>query len=103
MRGGARRQPARRRRSGSLALARISGFARLAPGLGTPSVGGVPRAPYLRRWAFFSSLRSAAARDEDDLAAVAYEERDHPARHAHDERAEHRRPEIGRASWRERV
>src|SRR5687767_2333644 len=47
LRGGARRPRARRSRSGSLALARISGFARLATGCGWPSVSVRPRPPYL--------------------------------------------------------
>ena len=45
LRGGARRQPARRTLCGSLALARISGFARLASGFGSPSVSRLSRAP----------------------------------------------------------
>ena len=57
MRGGARRPGARRSLSGSLPLASISGFARLAFGSGSPSVSARTRAPYLRRWAFFSLLR----------------------------------------------
>ena len=56
MRGGARRPHATRSLSGSLALARIFGFARLAYGSGSPIVSVRPRAPYLRRWAFSSIL-----------------------------------------------
>src|SRR6185369_2059048 len=48
LRGGARRQPARRTLCGSLALARISGFARLASGFGLaqrePAVEGANEA-----------------------------------------------------------
>ena len=45
LRGGARRPGARRSLCGSLALAWISGFARLASGFGSPSVSARARAP----------------------------------------------------------
>ena len=77
MRGGARWPHARRTLCGSLVLARISGFARLASGFGSPSVSVRLRAPHLRRWALIIALVRKA---EDDLGVVVEDLVDVPGR-----------------------